>query len=265
MLIMYKNALELGGSVVASSQNVYFPASNILSNLASDVWRSGATLATETLTITLDRNYNNETLYLVLHGFDFTHVTALTYQLGALGAVPIVGYTNGVAFVTVIAVPAINENTLVLTFTKDMAANYVQVGKIFIGNGFDNAPVDEPDKNGYHHEFYEGINKDYSIAGQKFSEGRYQSWHGSIDIPYIPDQVMHDTVRPWLQTVGTFQPFFIMVDNYANNGLGPEALASDQLAQVRYVTLSTVAKESFVFYGELGYYWKLSLMLEEQL
>lgn len=265
MLVLYKNALQLGGSVAASSEQVYYPASNIVTLLACDVWRSGTTNATETLTITLDRNYNAEVIYLVLSGFDFSGLTGITYQLGALPAVSLLGWTNGVSFVTMIQVPGSNYNTLTLTFTKVANANYAQVGKIYVGSGFDNAPVDEPPAGGYKHEFFEGVNKDYSLAGQKFSEARFTSWHGSIDIPYVPDLNMADTIRDWITTVGTFKPFFLLVDNYVNNGLGPEANASAQLTQVRYVTFSNIVSEDFKFYGELGYYWGLKLSLEEQL
>jgi hypothetical protein len=261
MLILSENALVLGGSVVASSENFYYPASNIETLIAAEVWRSGATLTTETLTITLDRAYSSETIYLVLAGFDFSGISALTYTLGAFAPVAISGYTNGVAFATTIPVPAGATTTLVLTFTKNGASDIVQVGKIYAGNGFDNSPVDEPDKGSFTHVFYEGINKDYSIGGQKFSEARFQSWHADLSIPYVPEQIMSDTIRNFFLAVGTFQPFWIQIDPHGST----EAQPSEQLTQVRYVTLSAVPSENWIEFGDAGYLWSLSLSLEEQL
>ena len=258
MLRMYKNALWYGGSIAASSQNPYFPAANIPLYPAYQVWRSGTVNGTETLTITLDRAYANEAIYLVLHGFDFSGCSAISYSLGAGSPVALIGWTNGQAFVTQINVAA-SINTLTLTFTKTASSNYVQCGKIFVGNGFDNNPIDEPGKGGFSHTFFEEPNKDTSVGGQDYTEPLYQKYQAKIDIPYLSEIVMEDTERPFLQAVGVSKPFFIVVDN------SNYALASTLLAQVYYVRLETPPEEKWIEFSDIGYMWAMSLDLTEQL
>lgn len=266
MLVMYQNALQLGGSIAASSQNPYWPAANIVSRQAVDVWRSAGVLTTETLTITLDRAYQSENVYLVLSGFDFTNVTAVTAALNGSGAptVPLVGWTNGVTFYTLMVAPTAASTTLTLTFTINTTGNYVQMGKVYAGSGFTNDPYDNPDFAHYKRTYFTGENKDYSLGGQKFAEILYQQWRGTLIIPMIGDQRMADTIEPWLLAVGTTFPFFLVVDSYTN-----ETSPSAELTNVRYVTLTTNPEKVGKVYGVentvAGYFWELSLSLEQQL
>lgn len=269
MLILSKNTFGLGATLVASSENVYFPASNVSRKIASYVWRSLGALAAETLTITLDRAYASEKAYLVFDGFDFTGLSGVTYQLGADAPVVVSGWSYypaaqgglGIPFVTLINVGPGPYTTLTLTFTKTANANIVQVGKVYFGSGFDNSPLDDPEYGSYKHLFNEGVNKDYSIGGQKYAEARFISWQASFAIPYIPDQQMADTVRNWLLQVGTYQPFWVVIDN---NG-SIEANPSLELTTPHYCTLTRPAEEGLISYSDSGYLWSLSLSLEQQL
>ncbi len=266
MLILSDNSVKFGSTVIASSESIYFPVANLQTLIASDVWRSLAPGTAETLQINLSREFQNETLYLAFNrGFDFTQLSAVEYQLGLIAGgsdayVPITGYVEGQTFLVKIEVGATPRDYIQLKFTKtDADVSIVQLGKIYAGPGFDNAPVDNPDKGGYRHVFYESANIDYALGGQKYSEGVYQSWRGSIDIPYLPETNMA-YLRAFILRVGTFFPFWILPNNYDES-----EGTSEEFDQIRYVTLSTPPTEVYKEFGDAGFLWALSLSLEEQL
>jgi hypothetical protein len=268
MLILSDNSIKYGSVIYASSESVYFPATNLKTLLASDVWRSAVpgAGAYETFQINLNRSFHDETLYLAFNrGFDFTGLSSVEYAIGLLAGgedsfVPIIGYTEGKAFLVKIEVGSTPRDYIVLKFTKnDSSTDLVQLGKVYAGAGFDTTHAADPDKGGYSHVFYEVPNTDYALGGQKFSEGVYQSWRGSMNIPYLQESLMTD-LRAFIQRTGTFFPFWIMLDNDED----PEGV-TEQFTQIRYVTLSSPPTEVWKEFGAAGYFWALSLAMEEQL
>ncbi len=262
MMWLTKNSpLRSGGSIVASSQQSQFPTSNLASNLASDVWRSGTTLAAETLTLTFDRIYNQATdgaanFWLILKGHNFPATcSSVTYKWvsGSLESAVGIAFTAADVLLQIpFSNPLRNYTGLILTFNKTTAGQQVQVGKLYAGIGYDTNHVDDP--NPFSRTFAERSNKDYSVLGQKFAEARSQNWAASISVP-LSSETVEANLRAIFAAVGTFTPFYVVVARDVTFG---------EFALPRYVTFASQPMERYVGFGTEGQ-WALTHQLEEQL
>lgn len=264
MLWLTQNILnKTGASLAASSSNVYFPSSNILTPLACDVWRSKGLSATETLTITFDTTYVNDAnnpLYIVLSGHNMASVLASAPVATMLGtSTPtynLTPYINDPTVVFKITSAVVNLGAVLLTFTKNNAADILQMGKIYIGYGVETGNQGTPVMGGLDRSFGARVNVDYSILGQKYAEARSVNWAASLSIPLI-GETMEAFQRTVFGTFGTYTPFWLVVNNV-------DGYSNGELGIPRYCSLSSQPAESLIDYGN-EYQWSVTLDLEQQL
>jgi hypothetical protein len=250
-------------AVTASSQQLQFPASNLGSLLACDVWRSGVVLATETLACVFDRAYTSADapFYLVLQGHNFdTTCTSVTYTLThTTGSEPAVNvpYVAGQPVLKAVTLTAGKSYlSMTLTFNKSAANKSVQVGKAYIGPAFDAGAVDEPAPGGVDRQYAELINADKAVLGQRFAEPRASFWAATLQIPYVTEAVQ-TTLRSIFRLVGTHTPFFLVMEK--------AAAGAGEFDTPRFCHLVNPPAEKLIGPGGSGLLWGVSLALEEQL
>lgn len=264
MLWLTQNILnKTGATLVASSSNVYYPSANILTPLACDVWRSKGLSVTETLLITFDTTYVNDTshpLYVVLSGHNMSSVLASAPVATMLGtSTPtynLTPYSQDPTYVFKITSAVVNLGAMLITFTKNNAADILQMGKIYVGYGVETGNGGTPSMGAFDRAFDARTNTDYSILGQKYSEARSTNWAASFTIPLI-GETMEAFQRTVFGTFGTYTPFWLVVNNV-------DSYSNGELGIPRYCTLSKTPSESLIDYGA-EYQWAVTLDLEQQL
>ena len=263
MLWLWNNLAQGGTYSTTNPSSSGYPVTNIGTFLASDVWRSGAAVAAEAVTVVLNQTvaFNSPLFptYLVLkdHNLDTTVTGNVTFTLSNGGANPVTWTWAPTAGPSLIAVPAQvanSYNQLKISFTKTAAGTIAQIGKLFCGPTTETAPIGDFDWGNYTKTFAERTQVNYSLTGQKYAVARAQYETISLAIPMATETIeaLHRTI---FKTVGTFRPFFLCPVNGAT---------TTALSAPKYLTLSTTPAEGLIGFGS-DYYWGLSLDFEEQL
>jgi hypothetical protein len=138
-------------AVAASSANINLPATNVQNEARAKVWRTGATVAAETITFDLGLATALTSAILLAH--TLTNADTLIQLRGSTD--------NFAASNTLVATFTWASGPLVVTFgsasfrywriafTKSSSAQTRDIGRIFLGNYYQAAGVDMPDFDGY--------------------------------------------------------------------------------------------------------------------
>ena len=259
-----------GAGITASTQNPYFPVSNILgSPLACATWRSlTENTGTETLSIDLNgtqvvANFPNGIDVLIDYWNAASACSSVTWTLynGAsivsTDTVTLSGSAAGPGwFNLTTGNMGSGVTSLLLTFTRTGGPNYIEMGKVLVGARLDSTIQVSPDHGNFTRTFGEHKNSSQSVLGQNFSEKLAIYWQGNLSIPYAPEPIQNLIRTQIFEALGTFSPFWVIIV--------PGDSSTSELGFPRYVKMTSVPTEKEVAYGSY-YVWGISFNLEKQL
>jgi hypothetical protein len=141
-----------------------------------------------------------------------------------------------------------------LAFTKGVASETRQIGRLFVG---EHAELDDPDHKGYRESPVDLSKKSRTIGGQNYTEQRKQFREFRVPFDQLPGTQVNE-ILAIARRVGTHTAFFMQIQDTLAD------LNGDVLDEVVYVKFKDLLdKEVRGVDAEL--LWKLQLDMEEQL
>ncbi len=283
----FANLCRAGSGITASSQNPYFPVSNILGDpRRSACWRSLPTDETPSLSIdftdygrALSGNYTPTDLLIDSQTWDQANANIITVQYWSGLPTPTLLYEEVLAKSSYAGPQWCQLNppaqppdiaTVKLLFsgwsaTPGLGWQYMEVSKLWIGVRFDtsqyaltpNSFEGDPDNASVDRTFDEATNQDFTQTHQSFSDLRASFGTSTWSLPLVGDTLEQLLEQNFWEQVGTVQPIWVL-PSAPNYNFGTES------GFLRYCKLQAKPKKKMVTYGA-EFEWALPISIQDML
>lgn len=284
--IFHDNRLFDIATLTPSSESSDLPAVNVQDEFRTKVWRTGNTLAKETLTVDFGMARRMRAFiayYTTVNGWassfhnpdDFISLSAnSSNSFGSPLFNQTVNYNKdfypgvyGSESSPILVSPDRNILSTIFdqtyqyfqyTFTKPTAGETRDTGRIFLGDYYD--MVRAPSRDGITITQVDGSEKFKGIALNTFTEIKDKYKIINIRFPAVP-QVDIDNLNEIFSRLGEGVNFFIQIDQDSNNfGLAPLS----PYVEIYYVKLNKNYSKQLMYPTGLAPFWSLELEFEEQ-
>jgi len=251
---LFWNNLADRAALTASSQHPNLLVRNLAHEFLVKVWRTGTTLTEEWVSVDLGEPLPVSSLILAAHTLQPSDQLrySLSNDAGFIGAeeIPLAWRADTIVEVF----PLCEVRYVRIAFTKGMAGEVRQIGRLFLG---EHVECDDPDHKGYREQPVDLSKKSRSLGGQSYTEQRKQYREIRIPFDMMPGEQVNEILGIARQ-VGTHTAFFIQIQDTLAD------LNRDVLDEVLYVKFKDLSDKE-VRGVDVDLLWKLQLDVEEQL
>lgn len=249
---MYLNFVDLFATLTASSASSTLPVSNLKNAQKTKVWRTGSTLANESVVFDMGSGQTVTCAVILNHNFLTTDAGVYiegnaTDSWGAPSFSQFFSFNTGpmVLFFS----PQFFRYFRV-RFTKPSAGVTRDIGRIFLGADYSLTQNASPD--GLSINFVDLSDTSKSSGGQSFSD--IKSIYREVDLSIkMMSNAQHELLKLISRTVGTHTPFFVSLDS--------DTQPNEWMFYAKFKRLQSFNTNAVG--GTL--YWDASVQLEEQL
>lgn len=254
MRILYQNLIDLAATVLtAGTADPSFPVTNLAQEHRSNPYRTGITIAGETVVIDLGSAMAVTAVILLDHTLTNSD-TNIKLEGNATNSWGAPSFSQALTYASGTIIQVFSSQSFRwwrLSFTKSAAGETRDIGRMFLGTYY--APTDNPsDATDNNADLTQIVRTE---GGQIYADVQSGFRTKEVDFEAIP-QTQRDAFRTFADYVGIHTSFWIQIDETLA-GEFPEAL---------YCKLSE--KPTFKphgFYPTGGLAWDTTLKLEEQL
>jgi len=238
--------------ITQTTENIEFPAVNVLNFQPTKRWHTLGTITDETLTMDLDDATLVDTFIVAGHNFDGTETTV---KIQGNAADSWGAPTVDIAITVVVGQPFKTKFTQAslrfwrFIFTKASATDVKKVGRLWLGNEIDTGQLGDPSFKGVAPTSNDRSLKSKSIGGQTYIEVKNQFESFVLSFNLVPETAMSIYVTQF-GLMGTSTPFFVVISSQV------------PLARVWYVIATnklTRPVETF----DSQFHWQTTINLEE--
>lgn len=256
MRFFYSNLIDASGVVVtASSQVTTLPASNVVHEFKTKVWRTGVTVADEWITFDLGTARTVQAVAVLAHTLAQTDSNIYVQgnssdSWGAPAFQQLLAWSAGPIFATFAGA---TYRYWRIKFTKSAANVSRDIGRIFLGSFYET--TDQPEFTGYVRGLNDLSTGHRAEGGQVYSNVRPKARTLKLSFSGIP-QAQAESFQALAKTVGEHTSFFWQVDTS-----GPS-----EITELWYGKLTKLGNMDISGVGMDGLpAWDCSIELEEAL
>lgn len=252
----YSNRVDVSGvSIAASTTTTGYPASNVAHEFKQRVWRTGATVAAETLTFDLGSALACTSVILFNHNLTASDssIQLLANSSDSWGSP---AFTQALTHASSIISQTFSTQTYRywrITFTKSSSSETRDIGRVFLGTYHDTEA--QPTYDGLKIEPQDRTTIQRSIGGQTYADSRSIYRQVRLDFDGI-SQTQMTTFKTIADTVGRHTSFFLQVD--------PSGTSGTEQREILYVKFAVPFKRD-VEGMDSDLAWETTMELEEQL
>lgn len=258
MRIYYPNLIDAYSEITGTSRaSIDLSYENVAQEHPSKVWRTGATLADEYVTIDLGSAQAATAAIIFAHDIESADASAGAIELRkstdnfAANDVLVGAFTFSTAAM-VLTFSSASSRYWRVKFTKFDSAEVRNIGRIFLGN-YIAIPVDG---DGFKATPVSASSTDYSEGGQSYSTQRPQSRQFALDLNSLSQSEVA-LLKTFCETVDTHTCFFFVPD---------ETLPSDEAGEVLYAKATRLPERKTAGFDSSGNLaWNGQLEAREQL
>jgi len=256
MRFFYNNLIDVSGvTITGSTTTSGYPATNVAHEFKTKVWRTGSTVAAETLTFDLGSAKAVTAVILLAHTLTAsdTSIQLLANSSDSWGSP---AFTQALTHASNVISQTFSSQTYRywrITFTKSAAGETRDIGRVFLGTYHETAI--QPDYDGFDLDPQDRTTKQKSIGGQTYADQRSQYRMLSLDWSGVSQSQMTN-FKTIADTVGAHTSFFVQVD--------PNATAGTEPKEVLYVKFAKMFGRK-VEGMDSDLVWETKMELEEQL
>ena len=257
MRIFYNNLIDADEvTITESSEVATLPAENVQNTFRSKVWRTGSSVANESITFDLQTAQTISAVILLNHTLTASD-TDIKLQ-GSSDNFSTVHYEETLTHASGTIHKTFSDQSYRywrVIFTKSSAGESRDIGRIFIGDHY-SAP-EQPDFDGLEEQSNDSSINQRTLGGQIYSD--IKSEFGTLELSF--SQISNAQAKQFhsiAKSVGIHQSIFVQVEDS-----GASSDPFDKVWYVKFSDLSSKNVDGIDDSSELA--WNMTLEFEEQL